>query len=129
MSASILAALLLVQPVQQFDLLCIGEIKSGATGLPERVQPFSIRIHIDLNHMVWCEDACASPTPIADANSAEIVLTRHETPSRSSNLLSVSRTTGRYTGRLLTPATYNSYVFMDGQCTRAAFTPIPEAQF
>ena len=129
MPTSVLVALvLLLQPTQQFDLVCAGEISSGADGLPYNKRPFEIRLRIDLDRMVWCENTCGT-TPIKEANEAELVLAEVATAGGVRRRTAINRSSGAYLSSLNDPSMRNAFVHMTGQCTRAEFTPIPAAQF
>lgn len=121
----VIAAALLTQSPQQFDLVCTGEMRSGSRLGGFETSPYNERLRIDLQTNRWCAGECTTPKTIQSSSPAEIVLASENTPDMQQEFR-VNRTTGSVQHTIVTgPISLRAY----GQCTRADFSGMPTAAF
>lgn len=108
----------------RFDLDCSGTepIFAGSGAWEQR--PFRERLHVDLNQLVYCSDACPYLRRIALITRDEFVLVSEAEGGRHVNIVTVERTHGDK------PADFYSKfpgqnVRRKGSCQRARFSGFP----
>lgn len=108
----------------RFDLDCSGTepVFSGSGAWEQR--PFSERLHVDLNQLVFCSDACPYLRRIALITRDEFVFVSEAEGGRHVNIVTVERTHGDK------PAAFHSRfpgqnVRRKGSCQRAPFSGFP----
>lgn len=126
-SVVLVAAMLLTQSAQQFDLDCRGETQSWSDVYPRTTMDFDTRVHIDLDRMLWCAKECSRVNPIMSATASELVLSDDRNDTGYVNI-AIDRITGAYMLRVKTD-TNNTVLMGDAQCSVGDYTPIPAARF
>jgi hypothetical protein len=132
MSVSLaIAAALLFQSAGQFDLVCTGHTETFSTGNPT---PSSMeandRMAVDLDRGLWCWNECITVSPMVEANAAELIFSQEE-DDKVSHFIRVDRITGKYWISLKAKRENGDVINLttDGRCTKAPYTPIPQAVF
>lgn len=132
MSVSLaIAAALLFQSAGQFDLICTGRIQTTSTNNPiPRFDEANDRMAVDLNRGIWCWEKCDAVNQLVEVNAAELIFSKTDEP-KASHLLRVDRVTGKYWSSLKVTLEAGNVVLVttDGRCTKAPYTPIPQAVF
>jgi hypothetical protein len=135
MWAALMMAAIVVQPVQQFDLICTGNTVNGGELIPSVTTPSTIRYRIDLQRNLWCVSECRSPQAIARVTDTQLLL---EESSQKDEVLevemSIRRSVDRMSGAYSTEISdsirgIRGGLRSSGTCERAPFTPIPQSRF
>lgn len=129
-SLIIAAALAFQGGAQQFDLICTGTLRSSSTNVPEpRLKEVNDRARVDLARGLWCWDTCEDVNDFVEINAAELILS-HSSDAQSESFIRIDRVTGRYTSNFIIKMEGSNIVLdTTGRCTKALYTPIPQAAF
>lgn len=103
-----------------FDLVCTGE--ATARGLQTGTAAYATRYRVNLANNTWCSDSCTRASTIASVSAAEIVFL-DQNLGGVIELHKFNRTSGAHTALI---AGGGVRVNSAGQCTRAAFSGMPE---
>ena len=114
-----------LQAALAFNLVCTGTERAGPLGLaiPESAAtPFEISYRIDLDHNLWCSDACAATETLGGVVLARILLRDRHSPE-GSHVITFDPATGRLTDTL----NHNDrMVLRHASCVREEFTGFPD---
>ncbi len=119
------------QTAAQFDLVCSGQVadRPPTGGGPAVVSDWRAALHIDLARLLFCEDSCATSSPIQRVDPEVIVFFSLDRPNYDaaywSKHLEVSRRNGAY--HQVVVSTNLSSEERQGTCVTGPLTLLPKS--
>lgn len=125
MIAYAMAAMMLLQSPQQFDLVCTGTTVITSQDLQPLSQAYNARYRLDLGQAIWCPDQCAAIQRVTNVSPTHIDLDL-QLPDFGTLPIRIDRITGRMTSQ----ASFGpSDINISATCEPAPYTEIPQARF
>lgn len=111
---------------QRFDLTCKGtQIETGGSHESKIPKNWSELYKFDLKAKKFCSGKCEEAYPIKSLSDSEIHITRFEGTEYAEDT-TINRESGHLSS---TNKFFESLLWQDGTCTKAAFTGLPKAKF
>lgn len=125
MIAFAMAAMMLLQSPQQFDLVCAGTLVIVTPGIDTSSEEYHARYRLDLDRRIWCLDRCPAIQRVTNVSRTHLDLELY-IPELGALPIRIDR----ITGQLAAVGSFgDSGANISATCEPAPYTEIPQARF